>query len=247
MLLSMLVTCDKSAAHVRTGGATRCHVCDGMDFGHHDVLWDELIEAWELSPEEVRYINIQQGTYCVGCGSSVRSIALARAIASSCGFGGNLLQFVDHPDYAKLRILEVNEAGTLHPFLARLDQHRIVSYPAFDMSRLALPDEAYDLVIHSDTLEHVPSPLRALEECWRVLVAGGRLVFTVPVILGRLTRARQGLAPSFHGAVGCRDPQMLVHTEFGADAWGLVLQGGFSSCELVSFMFPAGIAMIARK
>ena len=39
---------------------------------------------------------------------------------------------------------------------------------------------------------------------------------------------------------------MLVHTEFGADVWTLVLSAGFSSCELVPLRFPAGLAMLAR-
>src|SRR5208282_3830755 len=42
------------------------------------------------------------------------------------------------------------------------------------------------LVIHSDTLEHVERPVRALEECRRVLAPGGRVCFTVPIIVGRL-------------------------------------------------------------
>lgn len=225
----------------------RCHVCGARDFGHYDVLWDQLVRAWELSAEEAHYINVQQGTHCLCCGSTVRSIALARAVLCSSNFTGNLIQFVSDPAHAKLRVLEINEAGTLHPLLARLEEHTLVSYPDFDIAHLALPSGAYDLVIHSDTLEHVPDPLRALEECGRVLAAGGSLLFTIPMILGRLTRDRRGLEPSFHGPVGCRDPAMLVHSEFGADAWTLVLQAGFSRCELVSFMYPSGIAFIARK
>jgi SAM-dependent methyltransferase len=247
MRLSLPVTRDTSSMVALPSEETRCHVCGAVDFGHHDVLWDELIGAWGLSPEEARYINVQQGTHCLGCGSTVRSIALARAMLCSCSLGGTLTQFVSDPAHANLRVLEVNEAGTLHPFLVRLKGHTLVSYPDFDITRLALPSEAYDLVIHSDTLEHVPDPLRALEECCRVLAAGGCLIFTIPMILGRLTRDRRGLERSFHGPVGCRDPQMLVYTEFGADAWTLVLQAGFSRCEFVSFMFPSGIAIIARK
>jgi SAM-dependent methyltransferase len=240
-------TRDTSATVSLTSAATRCHVCGAGDFGHRDVLWDELVLAWKLSQEEAHYINVQQGTHCLGCGSTVRSIALARAMLCSRSLDGTLTQFVSDPTHANLRVLEVNEAGTLHPFLARLKGHTLVSYPDFDITQLALPSEAYDLVIHSDTLEHVPDPQRALEECCRVLAAGGCLIFTIPMILGRLTRDRRGLEPSFHGSVGCRDAQMLVYTEFGADAWSLVLRSGFSRCEFVSFMFPSGIAIIARK
>ena len=40
---------------------------------------------------------------------------------------------------------------------------------------------------------------------------------------------------------------MLVHTEFGADAWTMVIEAGFSNCELVPYLYPAGLAFVARK
>ena len=230
-----------------TGALDACRVCGGLEFGHVDVLSRELIEGWGLSTDEARYINVQQGTHCTGCGSNVRSIALARAILSSRDYGGSLMQFVTDPAQADLRVLEVNEAGTLHRFLARLPGHRLVSFPGFDLTKLSLPSGAYDLVVHSDTLEHVPDPVRGLEECCRVLAVEGCLLFTIPIVLGRMTRNRRNLEPSFHGPPGCRDPDMLVHTEFGADAWAMVVQAGFSRCELVSFMFPSGLAIVGRK
>lgn len=40
---------------------------------------------------------------------------------------------------------------------------------------------------------------------------------------------------------------MLVHTEFGADAWTMVLEAGFSSCKLVLYMFPPGLAIVGER
>ena len=79
-----------------------------------------------------------------------------------------------------------------------------------------------------------------------MLDVGGALALTVPTVLGRLTRSRAGLPASYHGAADANDPQMLVHTEFGADLWVGVFEAGFTSCELVTFSYPAGLAIIGR-
>ncbi|CAN5770610.1 hypothetical protein BH20PSE1_BH20PSE1_02770 [soil metagenome] len=224
-----------------------CYVCGASEFAHTPVLWPELVAAWGLSNEEARYMDVQQGTHCCACGSNVRSIALAKALLACFRFEGTLNGFVDNVAYHTLRVLEMNEAGTLHPILSRLPRHRLAAYPEFDMMRLALTSGAFDLVVHSDTLEHVRDPLQGLNECHRVLHTGGYLLFTIPIIVGRLTRGRHGLAPSYHGVAGCTDAGMLVHTEFGADAWTMVLKAGFTSCELVPYGFPAGLAIVAKK
>ena len=223
-----------------------CHVCGGREFEHVPVLWPALVSAWELSEDEARYIDIQQGTRCAGCGSNVRSIALARAIMRLRDFTGPLTSFVAADGQSNLRVLEINEAGTLHSILRGLPGHELVSYPECDMTSLPFPARTFDVVIHSDTLEHVADPLKGLQECRRVLDDPGGLAFTVPVVIGRLSRSRATLPPSHHGYAGSTDPGMLVHTEFGADVWALVIRAGFSSCELVPFRFPAGLGVLAR-
>jgi SAM-dependent methyltransferase len=223
-----------------------CAVCGHAVFLHTPVLWDGLVAQWGLSPFEASYIDAQQGTKCVRCGSNLRSIALARAITRSQGFEGPLTAFVATPNTTN-GVLEINEAGTLSPLLSSLPGHRLGIFPGCDMMRLPFSGGSFDLVIHSDTLEHVPDPLMGLRECHRVLRDGGVLLYTVPVVLGRLTRGREGMPASFHGFEGCSDPGMMVHTEFGADFWMLALQAGFASVEIVTFRYPSGIATVARK
>jgi len=224
----------------------RCQVCGHDAFVHDDVIWPELAREWELSAVEQAQIDVQQGTRCHRCGTNVRSQALARALLQVLDCEGTLEAYVTAPPTPVPRILEINEAGSLASWLSRLEGHCRASYPDCDMRRLPFPNGSFDLVVHSDTLEHVPTPDTALIECRRVLGARGALVFTVPVLTGRLTRSRDGLPASFHGHPGCRDADYLVRTEFGSDVWAHVLAAGFASCEMVPYRFPAGLALIGR-
>jgi SAM-dependent methyltransferase len=225
--------------------ARSCPCCGGTELRSAPVLWPELIREWELSAEEVAYVDRQQGTACSSCGSNVRSMTLARAITRAFGFDGLLSAFVEGPGLP-LEVLEVNPAGNLTQFLSRLPNHRLGAYPEVDLRRLPFPDGAFDLVVHSDTLEHVDGAVEALRECHRVLRPRGACVFTVPIIVGRLTRGRGALGPSYHNNSSERDPALLVRTEYGADAWTQVLEAGFTECTIVARDYPAGLALAAR-
>ena len=146
-----------------------------------------------------------------------------------------------------LRILEINEAGTLSPHLAKMPGHVLAAYPAVDMHALPYADGSYDVVIHSDTLEHVPHPAHGLAECRRVLSPGGVLLFTIPQIIARRSRSREGLALSFHGNPETSSSDYAVQTEFGADAWTYAAEAGFSQIALHVWEFPAAIAFACRK
>jgi SAM-dependent methyltransferase len=224
-----------------------CQICGHDCFVHEDVLWPDLVEAWQLNPMEVAYTNIQQGTRCERCGANVRSQALARALIEVTGGRGPLEDWVQQDAARGSRILEINEAGALTPWLSRLPGHVLGRYPECDMTRLPYQVGAFDLVVHSDTLEHVGDPGRALSECFRVLAPGGSSVFTVPVIMGRLTRSRRGLPASYHGSEDSHEPDLQVHTEFGADVWTAVFAAGFRSCQFVAFRYPSGLALVAQR
>jgi ubiquinone/menaquinone biosynthesis C-methylase UbiE len=125
--------------------------------------------------------------------------------------------------------------------------HVFGAYPHIDMQALPYSDGSFDVVVHSDTLEHVHDPILALAECHRVLCAGGTLCFTVPIIVGRLSRSRDGLPKSYHGDSSVKHDDFVVHTEFGADAWTYAVQAGFQDVRLFSLEYPAAIAVAARK
>jgi SAM-dependent methyltransferase len=227
--------------HIATA-LSQCPVCGHKLFSSKPVLWEALITEWGISPAEVEYINRQQGFRCMKCDCNLRSMCLAKAIMRYFRFDGLFTRFVRYRCF-RLRILEINEAGDLSYLLARAWRHKLVSYPENDMTSLKFADSSFDLVVHSDTLEHVPNPLQGLRECHRVLAPRGICCYTVPIIIGRLSRSRDGLPPSYHGAEHDRKMDYTVQTEFGADAWTLPILAGFSECRVVTTDFPAGIAL----
>ena len=227
--------------------ATICSVCGGSEFTLRPILWQGLVDEWQLSPSERAYVDLQQGKYCDGCGANLRSIALSNALLTARQGTGTLSSFVATPQAAEIKLLELNEAGTLSTILRRLPGHVFGAYPEVDMHALPYPSESFDLVVHSDTLEHVPNPLHALGECRRVLSPGGALCFTVPVIIGRMSRSRVGLPKSYHGDPTTAADDFVVQTEFGADAWTYPMRAGFSEVRLYAVEYPAGLAVTAFR
>ncbi|SFM09250.1 class I SAM-dependent methyltransferase [Methylorubrum salsuginis] len=224
-----------------------CSVCNAAEFEEKFILWDGLCREWQIAPHERSYIDRQQGTRCTSCGSNLRSIILAQAIIKSFGYAGCLNDWVKTSEPQGMRILELNGAGRLTPVLSQLPGHIVRHYPDVDMHNLPYVDASFDLVVHSDTLEHVSNPVHALAECRRILGAGGVLAFTVPVIVERLTRGRDGLPPSYHGRADTTAPDYRVFTEYGSDMWTHVIKAGFDSVTIHTLDYPAASAMAAIR
>src|SRR5215470_14923482 len=104
-----------------------CPCCGGTERVRETVLWPELISEWRLSPEEAEIIDRREGLRCTHCQSNLRSMALAAALVSAFQGSGTLADLMAGPG-SVLRILEVNEAGALTPFLSRAPGHRLVRY-----------------------------------------------------------------------------------------------------------------------
>ncbi len=225
-----------------------CPICGSTKFEERTVLWEELATAWQLSPEEARLIDRQQGFCCGLCRSNLRSMTLASGLMTTFDGTGPFEDFCRFDErFRRKRILEINEAGSLTTWLRLAPQHRLVTYPEADMQQLGHSVDAWDLVVHSDSLEHVPDFKQALRECFRVLRPDGVLAFTVPLLAGRLTRAADALRPSYHGQPGVRPPDLQVHTEFGGDIWSAVMDCGFREVAFHALEHPASVAIVARK
>ena len=184
-------------------------------------------------------IELREGLRCGECGSVSRYRYLARVVMEE--FGAFELGYHSLADYAgsthfrQLRIAEVNGCGPLHGFLSLNPDLAYSEYgsedpaiPSEDLTQLTYADGEFDLVLTTDTLEHVPDLRAALSEIERILKPGGRHVFTVPVIWdGRKTRQRAKLEgerivhlhpPSYHGVWEEKLADRLVYHEFGNDA-----------------------------
>lgn len=195
--------------------------------------------SWVLSPELARRwgdaLAERESLFCERCGCSLRVRRIASVLVDlyaerATSFAG----LVREDAFRALEIAEINSIGRMHPILAEAPGLTHVEYPEEDIQALSWHDERFDLVLTSETLEHVPDPHLALRETRRVLRPGGRHVFTVPVDPSLATsRSRSGLRPEHHGRGGgpfglvTRRVDMLVHTDFGRDLAEVVGAAGF--------------------
>lgn len=225
----------------------KCSICSSTEFTQKEILWPRLIEEWGIAPHEVAYINEQQGLSCNQCHSNLRSITLAEALLQVFRFSGNFLEFTNR--FAqRLRILEINPAGDLTRSLTSFRSRTLVEYPTVDIQNMKeFADGSFDVVIHSDTLEHVPNPVQGLSECRRVLTKGGVLAYTIPIIIGRMTRRRDSLPPSFHGCEADSADDLKVVTEYGADFWTQLFEAGFTNISMHTVRSPASFAITAIR
>jgi len=222
-----------------------CSICGGRDFANHKVLWPALIAEWQLTQDEASYVDRQQGCVCTACGTNLRGIALGDAVRQFFNTELPLQDAVQTGSFDSVRFLDANGVPGLSAVFSKLPNYLRRDFPGIDLQALDFGDASFDLIIHSDTLEHVPQPRLALEECRRVLAPSGRLCFTAPIIVGRMTRNRAGLPPSYHGQATDEAADYVVHSEFGADLWTLVLAAGFSDVALNHVDYPAAVAISA--
>lgn len=217
-----------------------CRVCGARSRrGRPWKLAQELVDGWQIDARWTRMIERREGLGCNVCGSVSRFRYLARVIMEELGAPdpgcGSFSDYADSAHFKQLRVAEVNGCGALHAYLSLNPELAYSEYgsedpavPSEDLARLSYSDSEFDLVLTSDTLEHVPDLPGALEEIERVLKPGGRHIFTVPVVWdGRKTRQRAVVEgdrivhrypPSYHGEWSAQSPDRLVFHEFGDDA-----------------------------
>lgn len=224
---------------------TKCTLCGEQKFTFLEVLWEELVEEWELSKYEENYINHQQGFLCQNCNSNLRIMTLAKKILDYYNFKQHFEVFINTDLFNDLNILEIGDTGSLKNFIDFVDGYKHTEFSPIGL--LAKKDNSFDFVVHSDVLEHIPDPLVAIKECYRVLTKEGVMFFTIPLIVDRPSRNRKNLTKSYHLPDSEDDETQLVHTEFGHDFWKLLFEAGFKQIQLSAITYPCSIAISVRK
>jgi SAM-dependent methyltransferase len=215
------------------------------------VIHPRLAELWGLSPRLNEAFTRKESLSCSGCGAKLRTRRIAATILEVYSISDadqSVAAWARHAESRSIRVAELNRIDGLHEAISALpnlvySEFREGASPgsildgirAEDLTRLSFADASLELILTSETLEHVPDLSRALAEIWRVLVPGGAHIFTVPLLpTEEKTYARAVLQPD--GSVKdlvtpLRHPGgdigYLVFNEFGADLPTLLSDHGF--------------------
>lgn len=110
-----------------------------------------------------------------------------------------------------------------------------------DLQDLHFPDASFDVVVSSETMEHVRRPWQGFREIARVLRPGGIHCFTIPYRADRLTTARIDttgpedidLLPRQYHRDPYRPQDSLVYTDYGKDLPALLGPLGLRTQEVL--------------
>lgn len=145
----------------------------------------EILKHLELKPEDT--------LLDVGCASGHQVFAAAPVVARSVGV-----------DVA---------ADFVNAGKAYAEEHRVnnVEFAVTDGLTLPYPDATFTKLICSEVIEHIPDSTQLFSEIMRVLVPGGRAVFTVPNWNSRGTIWKRI-------TYGFKEPPFTPMTEFSSEA-----------------------------
>jgi SAM-dependent methyltransferase len=233
-----------------------CDVCGrfGPMLYRRWIIPPRLVGLWGISERQAAAFARKESCACAGCGATLRARRLARMLLDLYPVGQpptaarSIAAWVRAPEARALCVAEINRIEGLHDVLAALPNVAASDFAPGasrgaivngvrneDLTRLTYPDDSFDVVLTSETLEHVPDLDAALLEIRRVLVPGGRHLCTVPFLPGvARTFARTALRPDGrldHVAPPIRHPGgdagFLVFTEIGADFPEILRSTGF--------------------
>ncbi|CAN7663728.1 MULTISPECIES: methyltransferase domain-containing protein [unclassified Variovorax] len=191
--------------------------------------------------------NLRESGFCSSCGSFNRQRQIAHVLRKRSGLPVGTALSVP----AGRVVYNTETTGAVHKSLSGNPNYFCSEYfgeeyaPGEfvdgrrheDLQRLSFEDEALDLVLSSDVLEHMPDPYLAHREIFRALKPGGRHIFTVPFdCQAPLDDRRAALVEGqivyladkqFHGDPVRPDQGILVWTIFGLEMLVQLARIGF--------------------
>lgn len=162
-----------------------CFACgEYAEFKKLKVIVSSLAKAWKISHKIREAFDIRESMFCQNCQNTYRTRQLAKALVKVFGNQGekSLKELINSFSFRSLNIAEINACGNLHPLLKDLPNLYYSEYQKYiklkgvrdeDLQSLSYKDNFFDLILTSDTLEHVPTLEKALEAIYRVLKKGG--------------------------------------------------------------------------
>jgi len=222
-----------------------CVICGRHSSFRFDpsIIIRQLQKVWAISDNLVEAFNRRESMFCGHCGSSLRVRRLAAVLIETLfektGRSYKSVQeLLTDDEFRHLKIAEINACGGLHSYLKN---HPNLYYSEWvphakpgevhdgvrceDLQCLTYPDDCFDIILTSETLQHVPNPDKAWHEIYRTLKDGGYHIFTIPIVPSQwqtIQRAqfvdgarRDVLEPAYHGDWGRED--VFVYTDFGMD------------------------------
>lgn len=158
--------------------------------------WRRLAAAWFVDRRQFRYaahprtcpICGYHGMFvhvghpprwaarCLNCGSRERHRLLHLWVTQN---GGNRLAGQRILHFAPEKIVMRQMAG--NPLYETADLFQPGVTHKVDITRVALPDQSYDIVMAHHVLEHIPDDRAAMRELFRLLRPGGIALLSVPI------------------------------------------------------------------
>lgn len=131
-------------------------------------------------------------------------------------------------------------------------EHRVWPVKEYDGINIPYGDSFFDCVFSSNTLEHIPNPLRFQREILRVLKHGGMAIHLIPSPFWRIYSMlshplRYWTIPPAHGTLAT-DPFSEIYF-FSAKYWvGLFRKAGFEALEVrPNSLFYTGNYILGKR
>jgi len=226
----------------------RTHRLTRLRAGYRLLRWRELaVKPWRCPfcgiTLLVRLRCDETGVRCMRCGASTVHLSLGRVLLRRVA------------DLGARDACELSARGPLVAFLRR--QTRSLATSEYfadarpgetrggvrceDVQQLTYADAAFDLITHTEVLEHVPDDARGLAELRRVMRPGGIMLFTVPLHGGEHTVERARLCgmqiehvrpPVYHTDPLRGGAGILAFRDYGSDILERLRLAGFRAATL---------------